>query len=248
MSPLALTQMHARRPSRAGSPDLVLPPPSPFITSGPAYDSTRPEGGSGRPRYKRPRSRADFQQGTLSSRLLAISARPFKSRRALVFLASLFALWVLGTVCLANYHRLASTPVSPVFLPLIRQSGKLIHRISPAVGSRVNRWSDVQSAADPRRPLTPAEKAARLSHTFHPNGLLIVNPLGRHPIEVLIEDAQRRWNDKVAKQSRTLKEAVQGYKLRYRRNPPKGFDDWCVRFDGGKGERVTGANWQRAAL
>jgi hypothetical protein len=37
-----------------------------------------------------------------------------------------------------------------------------------------------------------------------------------------------RWEDKVARQSKTLKQAIIEYERRYRRSPPKGFDDWCA--------------------
>lgn len=47
-----------------------------------------------------------------------------------------------------------------------------------------------------------------------------------HPIHLLIRNAEREWNDKVKKQSKTLKAAVQEYKRRYNRPPPRGFGDW----------------------
>lgn len=63
-------------------------------------------------------------------------------------------------------------------------------------------------------------------HTFHPNGLLLVNPKGRHPIHVLIENAEKKWRALLKKQSKTLDEATQEYKRRYKRNPPKGWESW----------------------
>lgn len=50
----------------------------------------------------------------------------------------------------------------------------------------------------------------------------------RHPIHDLINNATREWEAKLARQSKTLVEAVREYKRRYNRNPPKGFDKWCV--------------------
>lgn len=47
-----------------------------------------------------------------------------------------------------------------------------------------------------------------------------------HPIHALIQNATEKWNNLVARQSKTLPEAVAEYKRRYNRNPPKGFDDW----------------------
>lgn len=63
-------------------------------------------------------------------------------------------------------------------------------------------------------------------HTMHPNGLLLVNPRGRHPIHVLIENAEKKWAALLKKQSTTLDEATQEYKRRYKRNPPKGWEAW----------------------
>lgn len=71
------------------------------------------------------------------------------------------------------------------------------------------------------------------THTFNANGHFIITPPheppvtpSRHPISILIKRAQRQWNAKVARQSRTLNEAVKEYRRRYTRNPPKGFDQW----------------------
>ncbi|KAG6903929.1 hypothetical protein DXG01_013829, partial [Tephrocybe rancida] len=40
------------------------------------------------------------------------------------------------------------------------------------------------------------------------------------------EEAEVRHKAKVAEQSKTLKAAVAEYKRRYKRAPPKGFDQW----------------------
>lgn len=59
------------------------------------------------------------------------------------------------------------------------------------------------------------------------NGRLIVNPNSKnHPINQLISTAQSTWDAKVAKQSKTLKQAVVEYKRRHHRQPPAGFDKW----------------------
>lgn len=47
-----------------------------------------------------------------------------------------------------------------------------------------------------------------------------------HPIDGLIRDGQRRWQAKLARQSKTLDQAVAEYRRRYGRPPPKGFDHW----------------------
>ncbi|KZT32405.1 hypothetical protein SISSUDRAFT_994071 [Sistotremastrum suecicum HHB10207 ss-3] len=86
-------------------------------------------------------------------------------------------------------------------------------------------------APRPGSPVTPVRKpktptVATGKHTYRPDGLLQVNPAGRHPIIELTDHAQKVWNDKLATQSRTLKDAVAEYKRRYGRKPPKGFDKW----------------------
>lgn len=47
-----------------------------------------------------------------------------------------------------------------------------------------------------------------------------------HPIPKLMAEAQMKFKKMVTGQSKTLVEAVQEYKRRYGRNPPKGFDEW----------------------
>lgn len=49
-----------------------------------------------------------------------------------------------------------------------------------------------------------------------------------HPILGLLRDGERKWNDLVAGQSHSLEQAVQVYKERWNRAPPKGFDLWYV--------------------
>ncbi|BGP24779.1 glycosyltransferase family 90 protein [Rhodotorula toruloides] len=70
-------------------------------------------------------------------------------------------------------------------------------------------------------------------HKFDPNGQLLVEPLSSfpeppapHPILTLIKRAEIEWNKKVQRQSKTLKDAVHEYRRRYKRNPPRGFEQW----------------------
>lgn len=51
-----------------------------------------------------------------------------------------------------------------------------------------------------------------------------------HPILGLLRDGETKWNDMVAKQSKTLEQAVEVYKERWGRQPPKGFDKWYVQL------------------
>lgn len=65
-------------------------------------------------------------------------------------------------------------------------------------------------------------------HRYRSDGLLEVNPDGAHPIFELIRNAQAAWDAKLKRSSKTLAEAVAEYKRRYKRLPPRGFDDWYV--------------------
>lgn len=47
-------------------------------------------------------------------------------------------------------------------------------------------------------------------------------PSQPHPIHLLMDRARRDWDKKVARQSKTLREAVEEYEHRYGRRPPKG--------------------------
>ncbi|KAF9004568.1 glycosyl transferase family 90-domain-containing protein [Cyathus striatus] len=78
---------------------------------------------------------------------------------------------------------------------------------------------------NPKKPSPPLGK-----HKYRPNGLLEVNEHGPHPIYELMERAESDWKQKLEKSSRTLEEAVQEYRRRYHRAPPRGFDDWFVHF------------------
>ncbi|WWC92054.1 uncharacterized protein L201_007008 [Kwoniella dendrophila CBS 6074] len=88
------------------------------------------------------------------------------------------------------------------------------------------RISTIRSAV-PRAPLPPALLAKRSVEHKIENGLLKVNPKSTvHPIHQLIRDAREEWDNKVARQSKTLAQAVREYQKRYKRKPPKGFDKW----------------------
>ncbi|GFZ52401.1 hypothetical protein JCM24511_10174 [Saitozyma sp. JCM 24511] len=72
----------------------------------------------------------------------------------------------------------------------------------------------------------PSEARFRASgnHAIE-GGLLKVNMESRlHPIYQLIRDARAAWDEKLERQSQTLDEAVEEYRRRYGRQPPKGFD------------------------
>ncbi|CCA67724.1 related to CAP1-Cryptococcus gattii [Serendipita indica DSM 11827] len=68
-----------------------------------------------------------------------------------------------------------------------------------------------------------------IRYPVHPrlrNGLIDTNMSGRHPVADLIDRGERTWKARLERQSKTLEMAVEEYKRRYKRLPPKGFDDW----------------------
>lgn len=71
-------------------------------------------------------------------------------------------------------------------------------------------------------------KSRMPQHVYRADGLMEVNPNGTHPIYNLIQRSEKLWEAKSKKASKTLKEAVDEYKRRYHRMPPKNFDKWCV--------------------
>ncbi|PFH51623.1 glycosyltransferase family 90 protein [Amanita thiersii Skay4041] len=73
---------------------------------------------------------------------------------------------------------------------------------------------------------TKAPDALLEQHVYHIHGLLEVNENGSHPIYELVEKAEKEWNEKLQRASKTLEDAVKEYRRRYRRLPPKGFDLW----------------------
>ncbi|KAG2151174.1 glycosyl transferase family 90-domain-containing protein [Suillus bovinus] len=63
-------------------------------------------------------------------------------------------------------------------------------------------------------------------HHYGDDGLLVVNPNGPHPIFELIDRAEKAWEKKLGRASKTLAEAVAEYKRRYHRPPPIHFEKW----------------------
>ncbi|KAG8870066.1 Glycosyltransferase Family 90 domain containing protein, partial [Tulasnella sp. 331] len=81
-------------------------------------------------------------------------------------------------------------------------------------------------SASRSRPGSMRHHRVSKKHRYASNGLLEVNALSPHPIFELIESAEKKWQEKLSRSSRTLREAVVEYQRRYRRMPPKGFDKW----------------------
>ncbi|KAF5309861.1 hypothetical protein D9619_010501 [Psilocybe cf. subviscida] len=74
--------------------------------------------------------------------------------------------------------------------------------------------------------LSDRKKVVLGKHKYRPDGLLEVNEDGPHPIYELISRAEKEWEAKLSRASKTLEDAVAEYSRRYKRDPPKGFDLW----------------------
>ncbi|KAF8874754.1 glycosyl transferase family 90-domain-containing protein [Infundibulicybe gibba] len=63
-------------------------------------------------------------------------------------------------------------------------------------------------------------------HIYRSDGLMDVVEGGPHPLFDLISRAEEAWKKKLGRASKNFEDAVREYKRRYKRPPPKGFDDW----------------------
>lgn len=65
-------------------------------------------------------------------------------------------------------------------------------------------------------------------HQYSNTGHLLISdsPGAPHPIPLLLALGEKRWEEALSRQSRTLSDAVSEYIRRYGRRPPKGFDLW----------------------
>ncbi|KAG6884641.1 hypothetical protein C0993_009358 [Termitomyces sp. T159_Od127] len=84
----------------------------------------------------------------------------------------------------------------------------------------------LQETKDDKNSRHLSGRLALEKHLYRSDGLLEVNPNGMHPIFELIRDAEAAWDAKLERSSKTLAEAVVEYQRRYKRLPPRGFDDW----------------------
>lgn len=94
-----------------------------------------------------------------------------------------------------------------------------VHSPLPRVAAHVHAWRS-------RLASTPAD--LRTDHTYAyatpmPSG---TSAYEEHPVHGLIRDAKRRWQTKVAQQSKSYGAAVREYKRRNSRDPPPGFRAW----------------------
>jgi hypothetical protein len=155
-----------------------------------------------------------------------------KSFRAYVFLvafACTLAGFTLSPISISD--SVTSTPLraKKTLAPYLLL-GYQAHWPDPASASHLEQHDSYLKVVSPEsRPSIPQQLLPvlpRPPHTFRPDGLLQVNPNGRHPILDLIDHAEEGWNGKLARASRTLPDAVREYHRRYARAPPPGFDKW----------------------
>ncbi|KAF8650711.1 hypothetical protein AX16_005084 [Volvariella volvacea WC 439] len=94
--------------------------------------------------------------------------------------------------------------------------------------SNGNQAQDSSSREDVEVPFIKPKKhkAALANHLYRSDGLVQVHPDGSHPIYELVKRAEKEWQRRLDRASKTLDEAVKEYERRYKRPPPLGFDDW----------------------
>lgn len=93
---------------------------------------------------------------------------------------------------------------------------------------KIDSSSDQSSQASRFTENTSSTSSLPQPPLFRSDGLIEANYDNRHPIYDLIENAKADWDAKLARQSKSLREACLEYKRRYNRDPPPGFDRWYV--------------------
>ena len=84
---------------------------------------------------------------------------------------------------------------------------------------------EVSSGVVRSKPLSPAEEEDYDDEFGFGNGTVVPTGLN-HPILALLRDGETKWQARMARQSKTLEEAVEVYREKWGRMPPKGFDQW----------------------
>lgn len=142
-------------------------------------------------------------------RLTAILGRRRRWQRYLLFLFGLIAVYLL----IRPRQSKTATPGDS------RPSGQSRRKTRPL---------HVRTSSPSRAPVPASVVLQSRSEHEVKDGLLEVDMTSKvHPLYQLIRDAREDWDEKVARQSTTLKGAVAEYKKRNQgRSPPKGFDKW----------------------
>lgn len=103
----------------------------------------------------------------------------------------------------------------------------LIHRLQPHAGKLVTFFCLITFLLFYHRHNIPSLKPYPVKNgPVGVFGFLGPTKGQKHPIEILVDDARRKYTHMVESQSKSLEEAIANYRKRYRREPPPGFDDW----------------------
>ncbi|TEB27987.1 hypothetical protein FA13DRAFT_1736176 [Coprinellus micaceus] len=122
-------------------------------------------------------------------------------------------------------------PFPSVHGPADHDSEEAYHDPRPAKQPTRDDMHALPVIQEPPQPLKkeapkPKPPSPLAKHKYRADGLLEVDVDGPHPIYELIADAEKKWKEKVNRQSQTLEAAVEEYRRRYKRAPPKGFELW----------------------
>ncbi|KAG1741650.1 hypothetical protein EDB19DRAFT_704884 [Suillus lakei] len=143
-----------------------------------------------------------------------------KSLRLYIFLVIFGCTFVVFTLApISVTESVTGTSLATNFTAYLPKAHQA-HWSAPAPDNEFTSW-DLDSNT-----LYPEPTPKRPIHTFRSDGLLQVTPGARHPILDLIEHAEKEWEAKLARASKSLPEAVLEYHRRYSRAPPPGFDRW----------------------
>jgi hypothetical protein len=141
-----------------------------------------------------------------------------RHRRLGQLLCLIIAATLLFFLLALNHSTYPPTQPSPRALPTRTRS-----KLPPKVAAH---HANPEDSGKAEKPTVGGVRKTFGRHVWKLDGLLEVNPQGRHPIYDLVDKAKKKWNAKVTRQSKTLRDAVREYKRRYQRDPPLGFDRW----------------------
>ncbi|KAL7419480.1 hypothetical protein Q5752_006318 [Cryptotrichosporon argae] len=154
-------------------------------------------------------------------------------RRALRTLAALAVLLAIPYIALRSLRDLYFLSPAPSAKRIAVRTPREAEP-APADPGRGLVLQDGLVADLPARKPSHAEHAAKsrkktkttAEHRYLLDGLVVPDPGGQHPIYDLLDRASQAWAAKMGKASTTLRQAVDEYRKRYGRAPPKGFDRW----------------------
>ncbi|BGP15572.1 hypothetical protein JCM10213_003316 [Rhodosporidiobolus nylandii] len=177
---------------------------------------------SSSPLLSTPTGSSSFGTPSFSSpRLPRTIRRTARSNRALYL-----AIFVLGALALAVHEQ--DRPVVKAARTRVKHVATKAReercRLAPWLAACPDPFAGLSFAEDEGEILYPATSSpSTLDSSPSSSGDIPAQP---HPIHKLIRDAEQAWSEKVARQSRTLDEAVAEYRRRYNQAPPRGFDAW----------------------